>query len=64
MAGTAPKASRMRQMRSYESGVIRSAAASRGPNTNPAACMVKTSVTIMPRVLLLAYSLMIVELTG
>ena len=54
----------MRQMRSCESGVIRSAAASKGPNTKPAACMVKTSVTIMPRVFLFAYSLMMVELTG
>ena len=32
-------------------------AASSGPKIRPAACMVKTSETIMPRVFLLAYSL-------
>ncbi len=51
-------------MWSCESGVIRSPAASSRPKTSPAACIVKTSVTIMPRLFLLAYSLVMVELTG
>ena len=44
--------------------MAKSPMASSGPMTRPAPCIANTSETILPRSLRLAYSLMIVALTG
>ena len=60
----APKARRRRHTRSSDIPVASKMMASNGPTISPRPCMEKTSDTIRPRLDLLAYSLMMVALTG
>jgi hypothetical protein len=62
--GTAPRASRIRQMVSFERPDASSPEAISGPITSPTPCIANTSPTIAPREDLPEYSLMIVAETG